>query len=116
MPSKSGGITVNDDGTMTVTYTIVDRAMWSDGEPITGADLAFTATAMRDMALASEGGIDPVMATVVGTEADGKSASITFSEPTLAFEDSLWSIAHDLRGGILAYDFRKASGFTVDDI
>jgi len=100
MPSKSDGITVNDDGTMTVTYKIVDQAMWSDGEPISGADLAFTVTAMRDMAIAAEGGIDPVMATVVGTEADGKSASITFSEPTLAFEDSLWIIlpSHALEG------------------
>ena len=121
MPSKSGGITVNDDGTMTVTYTIVDRAMWSDGEPITGADLAFTATAMRDMALASEGGIDPVMATVVGTEADGKSTSITFSEPTLAFEDSLWIIlpAHalgdvDLVNGTDGTDWPSGGPFVLE--
>ncbi|MCL1693820.1 MAG: ABC transporter substrate-binding protein [Actinomycetia bacterium] len=100
MPSKSDGITVNDDGTMTVMYKIVDQAMWSDGEPITGADLALTAEAMRDMAVAGEGGVDPVMATVIGTEADSKSASITFSEPTLAFEDALWIIlpSHALEG------------------
>ena len=100
MPSRSDGITANDDGTMTATYTIVDDATWSDGEPITGFDLAFSAEAMRDMAQAGEGNVDPVMATVVGTESDGKSASITFSEPTLAFEDALWIIlpSHVLEG------------------
>ncbi len=92
MPSKSGEITVNDDGTMWVTYRIVNQATWSDGEPITGFDLAFTAATMRDMALAGEGNVDPVMATVIGTEGDGKSATIVFSEPTLAFEDALWII------------------------
>jgi ABC-type transport system substrate-binding protein len=74
MPSASDGIIVNDDGTMTVTYKIVDEATWSDGEPIAGVDVAFTAAAMRDMAIACEGNVDPVMATVVGTESDGKSA------------------------------------------
>jgi len=122
MPSKSGGITVNDDGTMTVTYRIVDQAMWSDGEPITGADLAFTAAAMRDMALVGEGGIDPVMSTVVGTEADGKSASITFSEPTLAFEDALWIVlpSHALEGvdlvnGTDGTEWPSGGPFVLDD-
>lgn len=32
MPSKSGDITINDDGTMSVTYRIVNGATWSDGE------------------------------------------------------------------------------------
>jgi len=121
MPSKSGAITVNDDGTMTVTYAIVNRAMWSDGEPITGFDLGFTAAAMRDMALAGEGGVDPVMATVVGTEADGKSASITFSEPTLAFEDAMWIIlpSHVLEGvdlvnGTDGTDWPSGGPFVLD--
>lgn len=89
MPSKSDGITVNDDGTMAVIYKIVDKATWSDGEPITGFDLAFTPAAMRYIALAGGGNVDPVMATIIGTEGDGKSPMITFSEPTLAFEDAL---------------------------
>ena len=100
MPSKSGEVFVNDDGTMSVTYRIINEATWSDGEPITGFDLAFTAAVMRDMALAGEGNVDPVMATVTGTEGDGKSATINFSEPTLAFEDALWIIlpSHALEG------------------
>jgi ABC-type transport system substrate-binding protein len=100
MPSKSGDIAINENGTMSVTYKVIDEATWSDGEPITGFDLAFSAEAMRDMAIAGEGNVDPVMATVVGTESDGKSASISFSEPTLAFQDALWIIlpSHVLEG------------------
>ena len=30
----NGGVVVNDDGTMTVSYTIRDEAVWSDGTPI----------------------------------------------------------------------------------
>ncbi|MEN8239161.1 MAG: ABC transporter substrate-binding protein [Actinomycetota bacterium] len=121
MPSKSEGITVNDDGTMTVTYKIVDEATWSDGEPITGSDLAFTAAAMRDLATAGEGNIPPVMATVIGTEGDGKSASITFSEPTLAFEDALWIILPsqvlegvDLVNGTDGTDWPSGGPFVLD--
>jgi ABC-type transport system substrate-binding protein len=122
MPSKSGEVFVNDDGTMSVTYRIVNEATWSDGEPITGFDLAFTAAAMRDMAVAGEGNIDPVMATVIGTEGDGKSATIVFSEPTLAFEDALWIIlpSHVLEGVDIVNesdgtDWPSGGPFVLDD-
>ncbi|MCL1599041.1 MAG: ABC transporter substrate-binding protein [Actinomycetia bacterium] len=122
LPSRSGGVTLNDDGSMNVRYEIADDAMWSDGEPITGFDLAFTAAAMRDMAIEGEGGIDPVMATVVGTEGDGKSATITFSEPTLAVEDALWIILPsqtlegvDLVNGTDGWDWPSGGPFMVDE-
>lgn len=38
----NGGLTVNDDGTMRVRYTIRDEAVWADGVPISGYDFAFT--------------------------------------------------------------------------
>ena len=121
MPSKSGELFVNDDGTMSVTYRIINEATWSDGEPITGFDLAFTAAVMRDMALAGEGNVDPVMATITGTEGDGKSATINFSEPTLAFEDALWIIlpSHALEGvdlinGTDGTDWPSGGPFVVD--
>ena len=122
MPSKSGGITVNDDGTMSVTYRIINEATWSDGEPITGFDLAFTAAVMRDIALGGEGNVDPVMATVIGTEGDGKSATIVFSEPTLAFEDALWIIlpSHVLEGvdlvnGTDGTEWPSGGPFVIDE-
>ena len=100
LPSRSGGITVNDDGTMTVRYEIVDGATWSDGVPIGGDDVAFTAEAMRDMAERGVGSVDPVMSTLVEATAEGPTASLTFSEPSLVVEDALWIVlpSHALEG------------------
>ncbi|WP_226533574.1 ABC transporter substrate-binding protein [Microbacterium paraoxydans] len=36
------------DGTQTITYSINPDAVWSDGEPITSADFAYTALQIRD--------------------------------------------------------------------
>jgi peptide/nickel transport system substrate-binding protein len=38
----NGGVTLNEDGTMTVRWLIRDDAVWSDGVPISGEDFAFT--------------------------------------------------------------------------
>jgi peptide/nickel transport system substrate-binding protein len=38
----NGGITINEDGTETIRYTIRDEAVWADGVPITGFDFEFT--------------------------------------------------------------------------
>jgi hypothetical protein len=32
--TENGGVVINDDGTMTVSYTIKDEAVWADGTPI----------------------------------------------------------------------------------
>lgn len=41
-------VVVADDGTQTITYSINPKAVWSDGEPITSADFAYTALQIRD--------------------------------------------------------------------
>ena len=46
--TANGGVTVNEDGTMTVRYTIKDEAVWADGTPISGADFEFTYTTIMD--------------------------------------------------------------------
>lgn len=99
LPTQSSGAIVdNGDGTVTVQYQIVPRATWSDGVPITGADLAFTAETMRDLALRGNPRVDPVMASVVDTASVGQVAWVTFAHPTLAIEDALWIVlpAHAL--------------------
>ena len=100
MPSKSGGITANDDGTMSVTYKIIDEATWGDGVPISGDDIVFTAAAMADIAVAGPSAVDPIMTDLVDATADGKSATLTFAVPSLAVEDAFWIIlpAHVLEG------------------
>ena len=91
LPSQTGAIEINDDGTMTVRYEVRSGARWSDGLPISGQDITFTAETMRDLAV-SNGQVADVMATVVDTDAVEQVAFITFAEPTLAFEDALWII------------------------
>ena len=47
--TANGGVEVNDeDGTMTVVYTIKDEAVWADGTPISGADFKFTYDVIMD--------------------------------------------------------------------
>lgn len=93
LPSQaSGGVEVNDDGSMTVQYQVDPNARWSDGVPISGADIAFTAEAMRDLAEAGNPTVDPVMTKVSSVDSAQNVAWITFSEPSLAYEDALWVI------------------------
>jgi len=44
----NGGVILNDDGTMTVKYTIKDEAMWEDGIPISGDDFLYTYEIIMD--------------------------------------------------------------------
>jgi peptide/nickel transport system substrate-binding protein len=46
--TANGGVTLNVDGTMTVRYTIKDRARWEDGTPISGDDFLFTLETILD--------------------------------------------------------------------
>ena len=93
LPSKTpGAIDVADDGSMTVRYEIQQGAMWSDGTPITGADVAFTAQAMAQLALTGEPTVEPIMSTVIATDSVERLAWITFSQVSLAFEDALWVV------------------------
>ncbi|MEN8041507.1 MAG: ABC transporter substrate-binding protein [Actinomycetota bacterium] len=90
LPSQTpGAIEVGEDGSMTVRYEVRRDATWSDGTPITGADIEFTAVAMFQLATARVAGVDPVMTKVTNTESVERIAWITFSEPSLAFEDAL---------------------------
>ena len=36
------------DGKQTVTYTLADNAVWSDGEPITSADFKYTSDQVKE--------------------------------------------------------------------
>lgn len=93
LPSQTpGAIEVAEDGSMTVRYEIQSGATWSDGVPITGADIAFTADAMFQLAVRGAPDIDSIMSKVTGTDSVERIAWITFSEASLAFEDALWVI------------------------
>jgi len=44
----NGGITINEDGTETVRYSIREEAIWADGVPISGDDFMFTYDTIMD--------------------------------------------------------------------
>jgi ABC-type transport system substrate-binding protein len=80
----NGGVTVNDDGTMTVRYSISDEAMWSDGVPISGHDFAFTHKILLD--LDSTFHDTDSYRDIVSLEAGAKTFTYTMAAPTIAHE------------------------------
>lgn len=97
----NGGIVVDGDGAMTITYTIRPDAMWADGTPISGTDFAFTAELLHG--LADEAGeFSPARMydqLVPGSWVAGeKSFSVTFQRPTLQWQEMFDPVlpAHDV--------------------
>lgn len=110
LPSQTpGGVELHDDGSMTVQYQVNPDARWSDGTRISGADITFTAETMRDFAAAGNPAVDPIMASVTGTDSAQNVGWITFSEQSLAFEEAFWVIlpSHALDDA----DLTTSSGF-----
>ncbi len=100
----NGGVVVNDDGTMTVTYTILDEAQWSDGVPISGDDFQFTLDTIMDP--------DNAIGTttyedIVSTEVGPKTFSYTLSAPTVLYEFLFGNIIpkHDVEGSDFLNDW-----------
>jgi peptide/nickel transport system substrate-binding protein len=83
--TDNGGVVVNDDGTMTVSYRIKEDAVWSDGVPISGEDFAFTYELHMDAGLPTTKVVyDRIIPESV--EAGPKTFSFTMSEPTVRYE------------------------------
>ena len=75
----NGGAVLNDDGTLTITYSLNPEARWSDGTPITSTDVWFTWRAILD----TEGSLNTIgydLITDVNHD-DPQTAVVTFSEP-----------------------------------
>ncbi len=74
----NGGAVLNDDGTLTITYSLNPEARWSDGTPITSTDVWFTWRAILD----TEGSLNTIgydLITDVNHD-DPQTAVVTFSE------------------------------------
>ena len=75
----NGGAVLDDDGTLTITYSLNPEARWSDGTPITSTDVWFTWRAILD----TEGSLNTIgydLITDVDHD-DPQTAVVTFSEP-----------------------------------
>jgi len=87
MPRLGDGLEVAGDGTVTVTYTIREEAVWEDGTPVTGADLAFTHELI--MRYADQIEIDTSAHDLIDTDsmiADGRSLTFQLTTPDVAYE------------------------------
>jgi peptide/nickel transport system substrate-binding protein len=79
----NGGAVVNDDGTMTVTYPILDEAQWSDGTPISGDDFQFTLDTILNPDLPVD---KATYDQIVSTEVGPKTFTYVLAAPTPLFE------------------------------
>ncbi|MEN8113613.1 MAG: ABC transporter substrate-binding protein [Actinomycetota bacterium] len=87
LPTTSNeGVVVNDDGTMTVHYTIREEAMWEDGVPISGDDFAFTLETLQGTRAHAGYRIDEVYGWIDSFEASPKAFSFTLNRPTILHE------------------------------
>lgn len=89
IPSLGDGVEIADDGTVTVTYTVRDEAVWEDGTPVTGADLAFTHNLFMQHreSLGRSSAID--LHSLIDTDSivvDGKSITFDLTEPDVTFD------------------------------
>jgi peptide/nickel transport system substrate-binding protein len=102
----NGGITINDDGTETVRYTIRDEAVWADGVPISGDDFMFTYETIVDPDLPIYRSIyvDILPESVV---AGPKTFEYTLAAPTVQAELLFGTILpkHDVEGSDFINDW-----------
>ncbi|MGI9585727.1 MAG: ABC transporter substrate-binding protein [Acidimicrobiia bacterium] len=98
--TENGGVTVNDDGTMTVRYSILDEAVWEDGSPITGDDFQFTLDTIMDPDLPID---KTVYEDIVSTNVTDKTFEYTMSMPTVQYELIFGEIIP--RAGVEGSDF-----------
>src|SRR4051794_19314413 len=82
IPSEANGLVSAD--LKTVTYHLLDGVVWSDGEPFTAADVAFTWTWVTDPA--NQSGNAALYGAIASVEAvDPATVKITFKEPQLGW-------------------------------
>ena len=107
----NGGVVVNADGTMTVTYHIRDAARWSDGVPISGDDFQFTMEAAVGTPQDNKFASPYTDARIIATEIGDKTFSMTLRRPTMQHQLLFrWLIPrHAVEGTNLAEDWNTTT-------
>ncbi|MFH1330070.1 MAG: ABC transporter substrate-binding protein [Actinomycetota bacterium] len=103
----NGGVAVGDDGTTTVTFRIRDEAVWEDGTPIVGEDVVFTYEVIA--AIEDRPSLTEPYEAITGIAAHGKTVTLTFDQPTLAFETMFPTVipAQQVRGSDVMADWNE---------
>jgi len=98
----NGGVTANEDGTVTIQYQIREDAVWADGVPITGEDLLFTYQTIMDPTLMiwTEGYDQIIPESVEVDPTDSKLFRYTLQTPSLVYKALFHVIIpkHDVDG------------------
>lgn len=83
----NGGLELNDDGTMTVTFQMNPEVTWVDGSAVTGNDVAFTYDLMTDPALPIRPDLRALHSLVIpeSVEASASSVSFVLERPTIRY-------------------------------
>lgn len=104
----NGGVALNDDGTMTVTYQIRDDATWSDGVPITGTDFQFTLETILDPDIPIS---RDVYRDITTTEIEEKTFRYTLAAPDIRYERLFDTLLpeHDVQGSDFAKDWNDTT-------
>jgi peptide/nickel transport system substrate-binding protein len=110
--TENGGVVINDDGTMTVSYTIKDEAVWADGTPISGDDFLFTWELHMDPDLPTSKSAPPYDKILGDSiEVGDKTFVFTMDSPTVQYELLFDSIvpAHQVRGTDFVNDWNDTA-------
>jgi peptide/nickel transport system substrate-binding protein len=107
----NGGIVVNKNRTMTVTYHIRDEAVWSDGVPISGGDFEFTMDTALVVEKSAEFESDYTDAAIISTEVGDKTFTMTLRRPTMQYETLFrWLIPrHAVEGSDFVEDWNTTT-------
>lgn len=107
----NGGVVVNKNRTMTVTYHIRDEAVWSDGVPISGDDFQFTIDTALVVEKNAEFESDYTDAAIISSEVGDKTFTMTLRRPTMQHEDLFrWLIPkHAVEGSDFVEDWNTTT-------
>lgn len=103
----NGGVMLDDNGSMTVTYVIRDEAVWADGTQVSGDDFKFTLDVILDPDIPTDKTTyEDIVATTVGP----KEFSFTLDDPTIRFERLFGEILpkHDVEGSDFVNNWNDA--------
>ncbi len=109
VPSPTnGGIVDNGDGTVSVTYQIAPGATWSDGVPMSGADLAFTYELISDPDVAIRSDIRSRYSGILPGSVLADGSKVTFDMEPGPSVGALFDVIvprHDVEGSEFAEDW-----------
>ena len=105
----NGGVVVNDDSTMDVTWRLRSAAEWADGFPITGADLEFTLMFARAGSECAGTELASELPAADVVEVGEESITLRFAGPTLEYEELFeWIVPrHQVEGTDYCDDWNR---------